>query len=108
MREPHALGRRAIGIVDVDDERHALEGLAHLRGDRRGGSRVGPVDLGKQRRQHRRARRRLDHLDDGAGRHVDARQALAHLERDLVAGAAALALRREVDLDVALIGAERR
>ena len=90
--DPEPFGRVAVGVVDVDDEGDALEGLADLRGDRTPRLGVGAVDLGEQRREHRRPRRRLDHLDRGARGHIEAGEALAEVERDGVARPVAFAL----------------
>jgi aminoglycoside phosphotransferase (APT) family kinase protein len=54
-------------VVDVDDEGHRFSNASStLRGLRRV-SASGPVDFGEQRRHHRRAGRRLDHLQARAG-----------------------------------------
>jgi hypothetical protein len=59
------------------------------------------VDLGEQRRDHRRTGRRFDRLQAGALRHVEMVDPFADFQRDLVAFAVALGLRRQVDLHVA-------
>ena len=100
-RQPQAVGADAVGIVDVDDEGHALECRPHLGRHRAADIGVRAVDLGEKRRQHRRSGRRLDDLDRCAGGHGEPAQLLPEVERDLVAGAAALALGQEIDLDVA-------
>ena len=94
-----------IGVVDVDDERHRAEAVLDLGGDRAAGLGVGAVDLGEQRRQHRRPGRRLDHLQRWCpaarrGRRAAARMssAMAWLARSRSAFGS------EVDLHVALLG----
>ena len=66
----------APGIVDVDDEGHARERFLDLGGDGAAGFGVGPVDLGQQGRQHRRAGRRLHHLDRRTVRHGETAKTL--------------------------------
>ena len=66
---------------------------------------VGPVDLGHDRRQHRRTRRHFDHLERGAVARGDLLQRRAHGQRDVMALAVALVLVDQVDLQVADIGA---
>ena len=99
-----ALGAHAETVIHVDDERHALEDLAQLGGDRSARLAVRAIDFTKQRRQDRRPRRHLDHLHRRAGRHRERSQPLAHVERDQVTGPIALALRRQVELQVAKLG----
>ncbi len=100
--EPHPFRPVAEAVLDIDDERHALERLAHLGGDRAPRVGIGAVDFGKQRAEHRRPRRRLDHLHHGPGGQRHLLEPRAQVERHVVAGAAALALGHEVDRDVAL------
>ena len=102
--ETQALGRCAQGVVGVDDEVDAVEGLPHLGGGSPARFRVGAVDLGQQRAQHRRPRRHLDDLHGRAGRHREILQALADLQSHRMALAVALVFRFEVDLQVALPG----
>ena len=73
-----------------------LEDLVRPRRDGAPGLGVRAVDLGQQGRQHRRTGRHLDHLDDCARGQRQVLQPLAQVERDLVAGAVALALGRRL------------
>ena len=88
-------------IVDRGQVRRLLEDAAHLLRQRHLGVVIGAVDLGDDRRQHRRAGRHLDHLDVGAARPGDLLEGRTHRLRDLVALAVAPRLVDEVDLQVA-------
>ena len=88
-------------VVDRGQVRRLLEDAAHLLRERHLRVVVGTVDLGDDRRQHRRAGRHLDDLDVGAARLRDLLQRRAHRLRDLVALAMPLRLLDEVDLQVA-------
>ncbi len=99
-----AAGRRAPAVVHVDDEGHRAEGGLDL--FRRTAARVGvrAVDLGEQRRHHRRSRRRLDDLQRGSRGHGNGGDRPAKVQRDGVAGPLALGLGRQGELDVAEVG----
>ncbi len=93
-----------IEIVDVDDEGHRLEDLLQFVGDLAARLGIGTIDLGQQRRQHRRAGRHLDHARHRPGRQRDGLHARAQGERDLVAGAVAVGLGRQVEMQFAELG----
>ena len=102
--DAQARPRLADGIVDVDDIGHRLEDLLDLVRHRAPGLRVRAVDFGEQRRQHRRTGRHLDHARDGAGGQGDLLQPRAQIERDVVAGAVAVAARRQIEMQFAELG----
>ena len=110
-----ALQRRLL-VIDAQHEprRGLLDARVHVDDVGRRGERpanrlrelllsgvVGPVDLGDDRREHRRAGRDLDHLRRGAVPLRDPLDLRAHGERDLVRLAAARVLVDEVHLQVA-------
>ena len=94
-------GRNAVAVVRVDDEVDAIERLTHARRGRAPRRRVGAVDLGEQCRKHRRTGRNLNHFQRSVGGERQVLQPLADVERDGVAGALAVVLRRQVDVEVA-------
>ena len=118
-RRGHLLGRDAVqrglllvhlepllGLVVLDvpvHVHHAVglrEDVLDLPGEGDLLSLIGPVDLGHQRLKHRRAGRHLGHLDARAVGLGDPVNARAHALGDVVALGLAVALGREVDLDV--------
>ena len=78
---------------------------AHRLGDLAPAVGLGAVDLGDERRQHRRARRHFDHLDVGAVALADGLQRGAHARGDGVALLAAVVLVDQVHLQVADLAA---
>ena len=62
---------------------------------------VGPVDLGDDRRHHRRARRHFGDLDRRSELASDGSQFIAYAAGNFVAGTFAAVLVDEIDLDIA-------
>ena len=95
--------RRLAGVVHIDDVRRLLEGLPYALRDLQLARIIEAVDLGDERRQHRRAGRHLDDFHVGAEAPADLLQRLAHGCGDLMRLALAQVLVEQVDLDVALV-----
>ena len=101
----HELRRVVVdAVVDGDDVGRGGERAAHLFRQGHLPGVVGAVDLGHDRRQHRRSGRHLHHLDLRAMGRGDLLERRAHRLRDLVGLAVAMMLVDQVDLDVALRG----
>ena len=92
-------------VVDVDHAVGLLEHAAHRLRHLPAAGGVGAVDLGDDRRQHRRAGRHFDDLDVGAEALADLLQRRPHAGGDGVALLAAVVLVDQVDLQVADLAA---
>ncbi len=97
-----ARARLADGIVDVDDIGHRLEDLLDLVRHRAPGLRIRAVDFGQQASTapagRAAPRPRAATVPAGSVTLLEAR---AQIERDVVAGAAALAARRQIEMQFA-------
>jgi hypothetical protein len=102
------LGRCQREVVDID---HAVGPLHRAAYRLRHRDQIvvrrfdGPIHLGHQRRQHRRARRRLDDLHVGAMTRGDALDLRADAQRDFVRLLGAHLLGQQADADVADVAA---
>jgi hypothetical protein len=103
-REAQAFGRPAEAHVSVDDEVDRLERFAHFGREVAPAFSVRPVDLGDERREHRRPGGNLDHLERRPRRQRKVVEPAANVEGDRVARPVALRLVEEVDREVALFG----
>src|SRR5581483_11123163 len=83
---------------------HLSKGLANF--DRGGAARglVGSIDLGEQRREHRRSGRYLHDFQDRPRGLWQVREPVAHVERNRMTWPVALSFRYQVDLEIALLG----
>ncbi len=91
----------AIGVIDIDDEGDGFEDLLHFLRHGEPGGLIRPVDLGEQSGEHRRPGRHLHHLEHAARGQGERLEPAAEIERDGVAGAPALGLGREHEVQPA-------
>ena len=80
------------------------EGLCHPARQRLTPGFIRAIDLGHQRRHHRRSGRNFDHLDDGMVTRANFFQRRTQALRDDVALVAAVLLVHQIDLHIALFG----